>query len=687
VAVSHRQFNDAGARMNTESTTDNASALPPGIARDAATFDRLNRQTRLLNAATQVSRNISSILDPEKLLARTVDIICDEYGFYYAGIFLITTLADGQSWAVLKAGRGKAGRLMMDHNHKLEVGGRSMVGACTALNEARIALDVGKEAVWVNNPFLPDTRSEMALPLTIGDEVIGALTVQSVEEAAFSGDDVASLQALADQLAVAINNARLHQQNAVLFRQAARRATLLQAGAEVSRNITSILDLDVLLYSTVHIICEEYGFYYAGIFLIDTLEDGNKWAVLKAGRGEAGRQMVDEGHKLPVGGNSMIGEATSRMEACIALDVGQEAVWFNNPFLPDTRSEMALPLVIMDECIGALSVQSVQPEAFSNDDISTLQMMADQLAVAINNARLLNSLEKANRELVRTKTFESIATATGETIHWVGNKAAPIPGCVDRVRDDIARFLMIAGRLLAQKERAFPADSLTRLLIENSDYVAVRCPELADGLAELESLSLKKLRQMLSAVSIFEDLEIIESSANTILRIKEDLIGPARRQKRVRADAVQIVKDAIKGFALPESVVSYRVDGVLPDVYVDPNQLGRVVLNLVKNALEAMDNQPTPHIFVAIRRLNQFFVAVDIADNGSGISEEELTKIWLTFHTSKAKKGGTGLGLPACLQIMERMGGRISAISEVGVGSTFTLQMPVYTGQDREDEL
>jgi GAF domain-containing protein len=668
-----------------EPTPDNSPVMPPGKALDAATFNRLNRQTRLLNAAIEVSRNISSILNPEKLLARTVDIICDAYGFYYAGIFLIETLSDGKEWAVLKAGRGKAGRLMIEHNHKLEVGGRSMVGACTARNQARIALDVGKEAVWFNNPFLPDTRSEMALPLTIGADVIGALTVQSEEEAAFSEEDVVSLQALADQLAVAINNARLHQQNSDLFRQAARRATLLQAGAEVSRNITSILDMDVLLYSTVHIICEEYGFYYAGIFLIETLADDQKWAVLKAGRGEAGRRMVEEGHKLPVGGNSMIGAATSRMEARIALDVEQETEWFNNPFLPDTRSQMALPLVIMDECIGALSVQSVDPEAFSKDDVSTLQMMADQLAVAINNARLLISLEKANKELVRTKTFESIATATGETIHWVGNKAAPIPGCVDRTREDVGRFLLIAGRLLSQTDGPLRDEIFTRLLIENSEYVAATFPELGQAVETLQGRPLKKVQRLLSAESLFEDLEIIESSANTILQIKEDLIGPARHQQLQRTDVVRIVKDTIKGFALSEASVSYSLDGVVPDVYVDPTQLGRVVLNLVKNALEAMDDQPNPHIFVAIRRLNLAYVEINIADNGCGIPGEELTKIWLTFHTSKGKKGGTGLGLPACLQIMERMGGQISVVSDVGLGSTFSLQIPVYNGQDEAD--
>ena len=97
-----------------------------------------------------------------------------------------------------------------------------------------------------------------------------------------------------------------------------------------------------------------------------------------------------------------------------------------------------------------------------------------------------------------------------------------------------------------------------------------------------------------------------------------------------------------------------------------------------------MDDQPFPHIFVAIRRANEDFVTVDLADNGCGIPEEELTKIWLTFHTGKAEKGGTGLGLPACLQTMEAMNGKISVTSELGIGSTFTLHVPVYRPDSEE---
>ncbi len=378
------------------------------------------RRETLLQAAARVSRNVASILDPDQLLEQTVDIICDEFGFYYAGVFLIDETGE---WAVLRAGRGEPGRKMVEAGHKLKVDGHSMIGRATGERRALIALDVGEEPVHFKNPYLPNTHSEMALPLIVGNELIGALTVQSEEVAAFTEDDIVVLQGMADQLAIAIKNARLHQENRRLLARAQRRARLLEAAAQVGRDATSILDLDELMNKVVDIICDAYGFYYAGVFLVD---ESGEWAVLRAGRGEAGRKMIEAGHKLKVGGLSMIGTAIAQRKARIALDVGEEPVHFKNPYLPYTRSEMALPLVVGDQVIGAITVQSMEEAAFSDEDIASLQAMADQVAVAIRNAQLLKDLEEAHKELVRTKTFEAIATSTLEAIHWIGNKALPI---------------------------------------------------------------------------------------------------------------------------------------------------------------------------------------------------------------------------------------------------------------------
>ena len=461
------------------------------------------RRAALLHAGAQVSRNITSILDPEVLLQKTVDIICEEFGFYYAGVFLLD--ADG-AWAVLQAGRGDAGTAMVAEGHKLRVGGLSMIGAATGRNTALIALDVGEEAVHFKNPHLPLTRSEMALPLAVGDEVIGALTVQSVEEAAFSEDDITALQAMADQLAVAIRNAKLYSENAALLAQTERRSRLLAAASEVGKGVTSILDLDELLHKTVDIICEAYGFYYAGVFLLDAAAE---WAVLRAGHGDAGAAMVADGHKLRIGGLSMIGASIAERKARIALDVGEEAVFFKNPHLPETRSEMALPLVAGESnsirVIGAVTVQSKEEAAFSDEDISSLQAMADQLAVALDNAQLLRELEVAHAELVRTKTFEAIATATTEAIHWIGNKALPITVSVRRLRED-----------------------LEDLNVADADM--------------LESMR--------------EDLMLIEGSAQLIVQVQEHLIGPAREYAPAPAMIDDVVRDTASEMGIAPDVIS-----------------------------------------------------------------------------------------------------------------------------------
>jgi len=237
---------------------------------------------------------------------------------------------------------------------------------------------------------------------------------------------VHELTRMADQ------NKFLDEQNKHVIASMERHQRLLQAAASVGHNITSILDLDELLQTTVNIICKEYEFYYAGIFLLD---DEKEWAILRAGYGDADDQMIASNHRLAVNGTSMIGSCIRERKARISLDVGDEEKHFKNPFLAKTRSEMGLPLTAKGEILGALTVQSEKVNAFGNADTAALQTMADQLAIALRNAKLLQELENANSELLRTKTFEAIATATGEAIHWVGNKAAPIPGSADRTEN------------------------------------------------------------------------------------------------------------------------------------------------------------------------------------------------------------------------------------------------------------
>ncbi len=643
-------------------------------AQNQRLLERSQRRAHLLEVAARVGRSVTSILDLDELLDVMVNIICDEFGFYYAGVFL---LDESGEWAVLRAGRGEAGVRMVAAGHRLRVGGHSMIGRALAAREPVLASDVEDEATHYKNPSLPETRSELALPLMAMGDVIGALTVQSTLPHAFNEDDINALRTMADQLAIAIRNARLHQENQRLLADVERRARLLRAAAEVGRTVTSILDLDSLLARTVDLICDVYGFYYAGVFLVD---ESGEWAVLRAGYGEAGAQMVAQGHKLKVGGYSMIGMAIGQRKARIALDVGEEPVHFKNPYLPLTRSEMALPLIVGDRAIGALTVQSVEEAAFSDDDVTSLQVMADQLAVAINNAYLLLDLEKAHEELVRTKTYEAIATATGEAIHWVGNRAAPIPGSVARIREDIARYIWMIRQLLELAPSELRAHKYAQMLEAAWEEIAARgVLDVTDLEAEFSAKSLKQLQRLLSMESIFEDFEIIEKSARAILNIKEDLIGPARKRNLTQVYLQDLVRESVAAMMIPDTV-TVEVSAVpnLPPVLADPVQLDRVLINLIKNALEAMEGRPVKRLSVTVRLGDEpGTVAVDVSDTGTGISPENLDKIWMAFYTTKGDRGGTGLGLPACAQIIGQLGGKITVQSELGVGTTFTITLPV----------
>lgn len=467
--------------------------------------------------------------------------------------------------------------------------------------------------------------------------------------------------------------------------KALRRANLLAAAAKVSQNITHILDIDILLPKTVDIICDAYEFYYAGVFLIDK---PGEFAVLRAGRGEPGRIMIENHHKLAVGGNSMIGACTALNEARISLDVDSEKVWYPNPVLPDTRSEMALPLAIGDRVIGAVTVQSTEGAAFSDEDVSSLQAMANQLAIAIDNAYQRRELEETHAELVQAKTFEAIATATGDAIHWIGNKAEPIGASTDRLRYDLQLLVCAVADLLEQSGETAGSRPLAQMLLTQAAAIRQDNPDMAELAARLNTLALDKLEKRLSLESSLEDLDIIKDSAALIMKIKEDLIGPAREQAPRPTMVDDVLKDVVASFDLPSGTIKLDVPANLPLVVADPVQLHRVFVNLIKNACEAMEDRPEVKVWLKIHPdTGSDFVRIDVTDHGVGIPAADLDKIWVTFHTTKGIKGHPGLGLPACRLILEQIGGRITATSREGQGSTFTVNLPVDKGRETKLKL
>jgi GAF domain-containing protein len=171
------------------------------------------------------------------------------------------------------------------------------------------------------------------------------------------------------------------------------RGEQLKAIADVARSLATLRETEKLLPAVTELINQRFGFYHVGIFLLDI---NKEYAILSAANSEGGKNMLARGHRLKVGQQGIVGYATYSGKPRMALDVGEDAIFFNNPDLPDTHSEVALPLIFGSEIIGALDIQSTESNAFSQDDIEIFSVLADQVSVAIQNTR---SLEQAQRTL------------------------------------------------------------------------------------------------------------------------------------------------------------------------------------------------------------------------------------------------------------------------------------------------
>ena len=252
------------------------------------------------------------------------------------------------------------------------------------------------ETIQLLNPTL-DEPLNVARDMTGVFVLIGVLIYLMISSLQ---NTLAKSQAVAQELSV--SNAELNELHANLEQQVdertselQRRASQLEAVSAVARTIASVQDLDTLLPAITKLVSQQFGFYHVGIFLLD---QQRQKAVLRAANSSGGLRMLSRQHTLPLDAHSIVGYSTSRGEPRIALDVGTDSVYFNNPDLPNTRSEMAIPLRVTGTVIGALDVQSIETNAFSQEDIGVLATLADQIAIAIENARLFGETKKALNE-------------------------------------------------------------------------------------------------------------------------------------------------------------------------------------------------------------------------------------------------------------------------------------------------
>lgn len=284
-----------------------------------------------------MARAISSTLDLDSLLNKITIAISNEFGFYHVGVFLLDS---AKEYAVLGAANSEGGQVMLARGHRLKVGEKGLVGFVAATGRPRVALDTGADAVFFNNPHLPDTRSEVALPLRAGEQVIGVLDVQSVEPNAFTEEDVAILATLADQVSIAIQNARQSEET---------RKALAESEA-LSRQFAQARWQDFTNRQN----------------LIGILHTGAKTTLLYA-------KNAGNGNEPPRGAN----QPKSR---------GRGAV-------------LSLPIKLRGQVIGSVEVSAPDNRQWDRDEMDIVIAIIERAAIALENSRLLaESRKRAAKE-------------------------------------------------------------------------------------------------------------------------------------------------------------------------------------------------------------------------------------------------------------------------------------------------
>jgi GAF domain-containing protein len=246
-------------------------------------------------------------------------------------------------------------------------------------------------------------QSWLGCPFIIGGEAVGAMVIQDLErENRFTRDDLRFITSLSAQIGGAINNT-------ILLEQAHKRALQLQTVAEISREVSSSLIVDNLLRQAVQLTCERFDLYHAAVFLLD---DAKEFAVIREATGEAGAQMKRAGHKLAVGSKSIVGYVTQNNEPLIVNDTSTDPNYYANPLMTETRAEAALPLRVGSEVIGVLDVQSQQTFVFSEENVKIMQILADQMAVAVVNSQLF---AEAQERLSQHRLLHHVTTAAASS--------------------------------------------------------------------------------------------------------------------------------------------------------------------------------------------------------------------------------------------------------------------------------
>lgn len=365
-----------------------------GVIHNAALLDESQRHALQLETAAEIARDISGSLNLDELLMKAVGLIRERFNFYHAAIFLLDLAGE---FAVIREATGEAGAQMKRAGHKIGVGSKSIVGFVTGRGEALVVNDTEKDATYYPNPLLPDTRAEAAIPLRVGDRILGALDVQSTKPYSFSEDNLRSLQILADQLAVAVANTEL-------FAETQEHLSQHRLLHHITSTAASGTTLEEALESAVNGLQVTLGGDRVTILLVDREK---KMLEVKAAVGYA-EDVTATNVEI---GKGVTGWVAAHRRPLRIRNVNEDPRYIK--FSPNTRSELAIPLIYRNEVLGVLNIESEQLDAYTENDEEMLGTLGGSLAAVIANARLLEqNRAQAERERLVNEITTKIRRST-----------------------------------------------------------------------------------------------------------------------------------------------------------------------------------------------------------------------------------------------------------------------------------
>jgi PAS domain S-box-containing protein len=465
---------------------------------------------------------------------------------------------------------------------------------------------------------IPNFRSLLVAPIQSGGQQIGTISVQSKIPNAFSIKDAELLNSLGIQAALVIENTHL-------FETTQQRLKEVDALYKTSQGLAASLDADELIEDVITLLHQNFGYYHVQIYLRDP---SNSDLILKRGSGEIGIQLLKSRFRL-ARGLGIAGHVAETAVPFVTNNVNDVVFFYRNPLLPNTQSELSVPIKVEGKVVGVLDIQHTPPNRLTEGDLQLMTAVADQLAVALQKANLYTDLQTAlnQEQSTRSQLIQS-------------------------------ERLALVGRLLASVSHELnnPLQAIQNALFllkeENLSNQASQDLDIILSEAERMAALIERLRGAYRPVRI-KDFRPVE--LNSLIEDVHALISTHMRQKEI---AFEFVPD-------PD----------LPNVSGLSDQIRQVILNLFFNAIEVM--KPGGRLTVQTRgMIQQNEVFLSVKDTGPGIDAEILPKIFDPFITSKHT--GTGLGLTITHDIIEQHHGRIKAENDPEGGATFNVWLPMH---------